>query len=92
MRVVEVMHVGFLRHITINFSRRQYNGTWETPAAEEVLRTEGMQLAAKYIGLQQATVVQWVALRALPGFCVREKFYQVGGRKQIPLWSQVTNE
>ena len=37
----------FLRQITGNQARNQPGRTWETPAAEEVLRVAGTNLSAK---------------------------------------------
>ena len=53
MRVVGGNHVVFPRHITGNRAQHQVDGTWETPVAEEVLQTEGMQSTAKYIVRKQ---------------------------------------
>ena len=38
---------------------------WETPGAEGVRESVGMQSARTYIEIRQATVVQWVVLRPL---------------------------
>ena len=65
MRMVESNHVGFLRQMTGEWAIQQADGSWETPAAEEVLQTVGMQSAVTYIGRRQAKVLQWVALRPI---------------------------
>ena len=39
-----------LRNITGKWEKMQAGETWETPAAEEVLRAAGTKLVAEYIG------------------------------------------
>ena len=82
MQVMEISCVGFLMQITGNQAKRQVDGTWETPAAEEVIRAAGMKLVADYIGQRQAIAVQWVDLRSLLEVCVRETGYEGAGQKQ----------
>ena len=59
---LEGTNTGFLIQITRKRARRVADGTWETPWAELVREVAGTQLAMTYIGRQQATVSQWVAL------------------------------
>ena len=65
----------FLQHITGKRERRQYGGSWETPATEELLRMEGMQSADTRICLQQDTVAQWVYLQPLMKVYAQETGY-----------------
>ena len=68
----------------------QDGGSWETQAAEEVIRAVGMQSAATYIGRRQATVSQWVALQPLLEVLMRETGYEGGVRKRQPWWRHGT--
>ena len=58
MRALEGTHIGLLCQIMGKQARRQADWARETPAAEEVLWSEGTQSAAKYIGLRKVTVAQ----------------------------------
>ena len=69
MRVVEGTHVVLLRKIKGKRSRRTTYGTWETPAAVEVLRAAGMHMSVTYIGRRKGAVEQWVALRPIFEVC-----------------------
>ena len=71
--------MGFPRQITGKWAKWQTDRTWETLEMEEVLRVAGMKLAAEYIGLRQAMVAQWVALRPLLEVCVMETGYEGRG-------------
>ena len=51
-------------------------------------RGSGTQSARIYIEQQQATMVQWVALRPLFEVCAREKGYEGGGRRRKVCWRQ----
>ena len=84
--MVESNHVGFLRQITGEWVIRKSDGSWETPAAEEVLRVVGMQSVVTYIGRRQAKVAQGVALRPILEVCARETGYEGGDRKRRPWW------
>ena len=78
--------VGFLRHITKNQVRRKSNGSWETPAAEKVIRALVMQLAATYIRHRKEKVAQWVSLRPLLVVFTQENSYEGVARKMQPWW------
>ena len=82
--MVEGPHLGFFHQISEKRERRHSDGAWETPAAEEVIRAAGTQLAAKYIGRLQETVAQWVALHTLLEVCTCETGYDGGVRKRQP--------
>ena len=56
-------------------ARLQADGARETPAAEEVLWSEGTQSAAKYIGLRKVTAAQWVAIRPILEVCAWDTVY-----------------
>ena len=72
---------------------RQTDGTWETTASEDVLRTTGKKSVTEYIGCRQATVANWVALCPLLEVCARETDYKGGrGRKKISWRRQQTTE
>ena len=58
---------------------------------EEVLRAAGTKSAAKYNGLRQATVAQWVVLIPHLEVCARETGYKGRGQKQMSRWRQQTN-
>ena len=82
IRVVEVTHKGFIRHITRNWARHQSGSTMETMVVEEVILSEGMNSAAEYIGHRQAAVALWAGLRSLLEVYTRETGYEGGGQKQ----------
>ena len=76
--------MGFLRQITGKQARCQAGGTWETPAAEEVIRKMEKKSASGYIGRRQETVEQWVAIRPLLEFCMRETGYTgIGSEEKV---------
>ena len=89
---VEGTDMGFIRQITWKWSQLQDDGTWETPAAEEVLWSEVMQLVAKYIVLWQVKVAHWVSLCPLMDVCARETCYEVGGWNIRLWWRQGTTD
>ena len=84
IKVVEGTHLGFFHQILQKRARRQADGEWETPAAEEFIREAGTQLAAKYIGRRKETVAQWVDLRTLLEVCTWDTGYEGGVRKRQP--------
>ena len=61
---------------------------WEVSRAEVVLEAEGMQLSMTYIGKQQATVAQWVALQPIFEVCAEEKGYEGGKHRREAWWRQ----
>ena len=67
---------------------RTTNGTRETPAAGEVLKADGIQTSAPYIGRMNETVVQWVDLYPIFEVCTREHEFEGGG----PWWRQAVPE
>ena len=62
MSMVDVNYVGFLCQITGKQASRQAVSSWETPEAEEMLWSVGIQSVATYIGRWQAKVAQWLDL------------------------------
>ena len=78
-RKVEGTHTGFLIHITGNRALRIVDRTQNTPGAEAVQEAAVTHSAMICIWRQQATVVQWVALRLIFEVCTGEKGYE-GGR------------
>ena len=91
-RNTERVHTGFLLQITGKQARQLRDGTRETPDAEGVREAAGMQSARTYIGIQQATMAQWVALRPLFEVCARETLYKGGGHKRDAWWRQEAPE
>ena len=81
-RKVEGVNTGILRQITGKQERQPRDGTWDTPGAEGVREAAGTQSTRTCIGIQQATVAHWVALRPLFGVCARETGYKGGGRRR----------
>ena len=71
-RKAEWIYTEFLRQIMGKQERRLRHGMWDTPGEEGVREVELMQSASTYIGRQQTTVAQWVALRRLFEVCARE--------------------
>ena len=59
---------------------------------EEVLRAAGTKSAAKYNGLRQATVAQWVVLIPHLEVCARETGYKGRGQKQMSYWRKRMTE
>ena len=83
---------GVLIQITGKQEILQAGRACETPAAEEVIRMAGMQLAAKYIRYQKETVVQWAELHSLLEVCVQATSYKGEGWKRLPWCRQGTPE
>ena len=52
----------------------------------------GTKLVITYIGRQQATVSQWVALQPIFEVCTGEKGYEGGGLRRDTLWRQEAAE
>ena len=77
---VEGEHTGFLRHIPGKRVRWIGDRMWETRGAEVVREAAVMQSAMNYIGRQQETMSQWVALQPLFEVCVGGKGYYGGER------------
>ena len=66
--------------------------TWKTPGVE-VLRGKAVtQLEITYIGILQATVAQWVALRPIFEVCAGENGYDGGGLRREAWWRQEASE
>ena len=70
-RKLEVIHTEFLRQMMGKQAIHLGDGTWETPGAEGVWEAAVTQSEMTYIGIQQATVAQWVALRPIFEVCAR---------------------
>ena len=49
-----------------------------------VLQGSGTQTLQTYVDRRQATVEEWVALRAIFDVCTRETVYEGGGRLWFP--------
>ena len=81
-RKVEGTHTELLIQITGKRARWLGDRTWETPGAEGVREAAVTQSKKTYIGRQQTTVAQWVALRPLFEVCEREKGYEGGGHRR----------
>ena len=64
----------------------------EMPGEEGLREASVMQLTMTYIGRQQATVAQWVALRLLSEVCEREKGYGGVELRREAWWLQETTE
>ena len=84
-RLVESTHKGFLLQIMGDQVRQQGDGSWETPAAEEVIQAAGMQSVDMYIGRLQATVAQWVDLQLLLEVCTWEIGYEGGIQEETAM-------
>ena len=82
IRVVEGIHVEFLKNSTGKRSLHQGDGTWETTVLEEVLQETGIQSASNYICPWQVMVAQWMELRPIVEVCASETGYEGGGWKQ----------
>ena len=89
---LEGLHTDFLRHITGNRERQIVDGTQETPGAGVMKEMVGTHSEMTYIGRQQATVAQWVALRPIFEVCSGEKVYKGGGRRREDWWLQEATE
>ena len=68
------------------------DGTWYTPAAEEVQESVRTQLDTTYIGRRQGEVTQWVALWPTSKLYARETSYEGGGRRRDAWWRQEAPE
>ena len=62
---LEGVHVGFLRNLTGQKSKRQRDGTWRSEAEVKVINETGTQTLGAYINNRQATVAEWVVLRPI---------------------------
>ena len=81
-RTVERNHVGLLHNIMGKRVIQKDDGSWEIPAAEEVLGATGIQSESICIGQRQVTVSQWVYLPPLLEVCVQKTGYGGGGMKR----------
>ena len=89
---VEVSHMAFLRHIMGMQAQQIVDETWDTSGAGVVREAVGTQSEMIYIGRQQATVAQWVALQPIFELCVGEKGYEGGRSRREPWWRQEATE
>ena len=83
-RKMEGVHMGFLRQVTGQMSKRQRDGTWRHRTAVSVIKEAGTHTPGTYIDKRQATVVEWVALRPILEVCDRKAGYEEGGRCREP--------
>ena len=82
MKEVEGKNVGLLQQITGKRAKCQTYGAWEKLVAEEVLWEVETQSEYQYIGRQQVTVVQWVALDLLLEVFLQDTILEGGGKKR----------
>ena len=68
-------HVVFLRQVTGNMARRQWDGTCRVAELESVLKEEGTHKLGTYLDKHQTTVAEWVALRPIYEFFGRDTGY-----------------
>ena len=66
--------------------------TWKTPGVEVLRETAVTQLEITYIGILQATVAQWVALRPIFEVCAEDKGCEGGRRSREACWLQEAAE
>ena len=69
--ILEGAHTGFLKQVTGNNARRQWDGSWRREGADSMLQAAGIQLFRMYIDRRQATVAEWVATWTILKFAQR---------------------
>ena len=57
-----------------------------------IAEAAGTQSAMTYIGRQQLTVAQWVALRLILEVCAGKKVYEGGGSSRYAWWRQEASD
>ena len=66
--------------------------TWDTLADGEVLREDGVQTSATYIGRGQGIVEQWVDLHPIFEVCAQEQGFEEGWWRRRPWQRQEAME
>ena len=85
---MEGVHVGFLRHITVQRVVQQKDRNWRRVSAEKVLKKSGTHSLGAYIERRQATVVEWVEFRPILEVYDKNTSYEGRGRSWEPRWQQ----